>query len=114
MHLHRPIALSPMLMCKAGAILRCFRQASSVCSPGQVAYLLQERRVNCQILGHHIEAEEVPVDAGAGHGEAVQVLVLLTSYLEQLEPLLRLGVNRTRICFAWFCCAPDHFLFTGL
>lgn len=40
-------------------------------SLGQAAYLLQERGVNCEILGHHVEAEEVAVDAGARHGEAV-------------------------------------------
>lgn len=48
------------------------------------------------------------VDAGARHGKAVQVLVLLTSYLEQLKPLFCLRVNRRRTYFARFrlCAGP--------
>lgn len=103
MHRYIPIAFPPTLMCKAGASLRSVPNKQADHSTWQAAYLLQERGVNCEILGYHIEAEEVAVDAGARHGEAVHVLVLLTSYLEQLEPLLHLRVNRTRTCL---CARP--------
>lgn len=40
-------------------------------------HLFQEGRVHAKVFGDHVETEEVPVDAGAGHGMFVQVLVLL-------------------------------------
>lgn len=49
------------------------------------AHLGQEGRLHAQVPRHHVEAEEVAVDAGAGHGQAIHVLVLLGRQPE--EPL---------------------------
>lgn len=58
--------------------------------PQKTADLFQERGLHGKVLGDHIEAEEVAVDASAGHGQAVHVLMLLTRCLKQPELLLRL------------------------
>ena len=39
---------------------------------------IKERRVHFEVFGHHVEAEEVPVDALAAHGVLVRPLVLGT------------------------------------
>ena len=46
------------------------------------AHLLQEGGLLPEVLGHHVEAEEVAVDAHPGHGQAVQALVLLCCILQ--------------------------------
>lgn len=38
--------------------------------------LSQERGADPQVLGDHVQAEEVPVNASPCHGQAVHVLVL--------------------------------------
>ena len=53
-------------------------------------HLLQERGVDREVLGDHIEAEEVAVDPCAGHCQAVQKLMLLRRDLEQFELLFNL------------------------
>lgn len=53
-------------------------------------HLLQERGVDREVLGHHVEAEEVAVDPRAGHRQAVQKLMLLRRDPEQLELLFNL------------------------
>lgn len=55
-----------------------------------MTHFLQERGLHGEILGHHVKAEEMAVDPGAGHREAVQMLVLLGCDLEQPEPLFNL------------------------
>lgn len=45
-------------------------------------HFLQERGLHGEILGHYVKAEEMAVDPGAGHREAVQMLVLLGCDLE--------------------------------
>ena len=47
-----------------------------------MTHLLQERGVNSEVFGHHVEAEEMAVDPGAGHRQAAQVLMLLGRNLE--------------------------------
>lgn len=46
-------------------------------------YFFKEGRVHPQVLGDHIEAEQMSVDAGSSHGHPVEVLVLLRSESEQ-------------------------------
>lgn len=46
-------------------------------TPINTTDLSQERGADAQVLGDHVQAEEVPVDASPCHGEAVHVLVLL-------------------------------------
>lgn len=53
-------------------------------------HLLQEGRVLAQVLGDHVETEEVAVDAVSRHGQAVQVLMFACSHFEQAEALLPL------------------------
>ena len=54
------------------------------------AHLFEEGRVHAQVLGHHVQAEEVSVDAVARHGQPVEVLVLLGGPSEQLSAMLLL------------------------
>lgn len=53
--------------------------------------LFQEGRVHPQVLGHHIEAEEVPVDTLSRHGMAIHTLVLISCQPKQLQFLFILG-----------------------
>lgn len=53
--------------------------------------LSQERRADPQVLGDHIKAEEVPVDASPRHGQAVHVLVLLRGFSEEILEVCFLG-----------------------
>lgn len=62
--------------------------------------LLQERGLHGQVFGHHVKTEEVAVDPGASHGQAVQMLVFLGGDLEQLEPLLNLSKGARQSCHA--------------
>lgn len=39
--------------------------------------LRKKRRVNTEVFGHYVEAEEVAVDARAGHGQTIHVLMLI-------------------------------------
>ncbi|TNN52184.1 hypothetical protein EYF80_037614 [Liparis tanakae] len=52
------------------------------------AYLLEEGRLHSQVFGHHVQAEEMPVDAVPGHGQSVQVLVPLAGQLEETPALV--------------------------
>lgn len=45
--------------------------------------LFQEGRLHPEVLGHHVEAEEVSVDASPGHGHAAELLVLFCGCAEQ-------------------------------
>lgn len=60
------------------------------------SHLLEEGRILSQVLGDHVEAEEVTVDALARHGQAVHVLVLLRCLFEQLQPFFSLGTRRRK------------------
>ena len=51
---------------------------------------LEERRVNLQVLGDHVEAEEVAVNALAEHGVLVAPLVEVTRRAEQADLLCAL------------------------
>lgn len=55
--------------------------------------LSQERGLDSQVLGDHVKAEEVPVDARPCHGQAVHVLVLLSSLPEQTPEVFVLGAE---------------------
>lgn len=54
------------------------------------SYLLEEGRVLSQVLGHHVQTEEVTIDPLARHRQAVHVLVLICSLFEQLQPFFSL------------------------
>lgn len=62
-------------------------------TPRLAEYLLQERRVHLQVLRHHVQAEQVPVDALATHGVLIADLVLLAGCLQQIDALLCTGVH---------------------
>lgn len=53
----------------------------------ELGHLGKEGRLHSQVARYHVEAEEVPVDARTCHGQAVHMLVLLSSHLEQLQAL---------------------------
>ena len=55
--------------------------------------LSQERGFNSQVLGDHIKAEEVPVNPRPCHGQAVHILVLLSSLPEQTLEVFVLGAE---------------------
>ena len=59
-------------------------------SPRLPQHLGQEGRLDLQVLGHDVEAEEVAVDALAGHGQLVGEGVLLHGRVEKTFPLLLL------------------------
>lgn len=46
-------------------------------------YFFEEGRLHPQVLGDHIEAEQMSVNAGSSHGHSIEVLVFLRSELEQ-------------------------------
>ena len=54
------------------------------------AHLFEEGGVHTKVLGHHIQTEEVSVDAVARHSQSVEVLMLLGSPSEQLSAMLLL------------------------
>lgn len=54
---------------------------------GSDPYLGQEGGVQPQVAGDDVEAEEVPVDAIPGHGQAVEVLVFVGCFPEELQAL---------------------------
>lgn len=56
----------------------------------KVTYFLEERRIYSEVLGHDIEAEEVAVDAGPSHGEAVQELMFGSCLPEELQRVFSL------------------------
>lgn len=58
--------------------------AEQCMGPAQLTDLSQERGIDTQVLGDQVEAEEVSVDASAGHGQAVHVLVLLRSLPKEI------------------------------
>lgn len=53
--------------------------------------LSQERRADPQVLGDHVEAEEVPVNPSPRHGQAVHILVLFRSFPEEILEVCFLG-----------------------
>ena len=59
-------------------------------APRLAEYFLQERRLDAQVLGDDVEAEEVSIDAATRHGVAVAGLMPLGRHLQQLDPLLLL------------------------
>lgn len=72
-------------------VLPLRRGAARAPAPAR-AHLGQEGGLHPQVAGHHVEAEEVSVDAGPGHGQAVHVLVLFSRQLE--EPLALCSLQR--------------------
>lgn len=61
-------------------------------------HLLEEGGFLPQVLGHHVEAEEVAVDAHTRHGQAVHALVLLRCHLQQLQAILSLRATPSTTC----------------
>lgn len=61
-----------------------FRINIAKIEPKNVLYFFKERRLHSQVLGDHIEAEQVSVNAGSSHGHSVEVLVRLWSQPEQV------------------------------
>ncbi len=59
-------------------------------SPWFPQHLGQEGRLDLQVLGHDVEAEEVAVNALSGHGQLVGEGVLLHGCIEQTLPFLLL------------------------
>lgn len=55
--------------------------------------LFEKRRVDAKVFGHNVETEEVAVDPGASHGQAVHVLMLVGSSPKQGQPLCVLITN---------------------
>ena len=53
----------------------------------------QERGLDPQVLGDHVKAEEVPVNPSPRHGQAVHILVLLSSFPEQILEVCFLGAD---------------------
>lgn len=51
-------------------------------------YLLQEGRVNPQVLGDHVQTEKVSINSSSSHGHPVKVLVFLWSQAEETPALL--------------------------
>lgn len=62
----------------------------------KVTYFLEERRVDSEVLGHDVQAEEVAVNARPSHGKAIQVLVLVSCLPEELQNILSL-TNKKRL-----------------
>lgn len=58
-------------------------------------HLLEKRRLDSQVFGDHIEAEEMPVDARTGHGQLVEILVFLSSFTQQRDALFPALTNTT-------------------
>lgn len=61
--------------------------------PGLVEHLLQEGRLQFQVLGDHVQAEQVAVDAAPGHRVLVAQLVPLCGFAKQLELFFNGGVR---------------------
>lgn len=57
------------------------------------SYLLEEGRILSQVLGHHVQTEEVTIDPLARHRQAVHVLVLFRSLFEQLQTFFFLNTK---------------------
>lgn len=55
--------------------------------------LFKKGRVDTKVFGHNVETEEVAVDAGARHGQAVHVLMLVGRPPKQGQPLVVLSTN---------------------
>lgn len=60
----------------------------------KVTYFLEERRIHSEVLGHDIEAEEVAVNAGPGHGKAIQELMFFSCLPKELQRVLSLTNER--------------------
>lgn len=64
---------------------------------GTSSYLLEESRVFSQVLGDHVQTEEVTVDALSRHRQAVHVLVLFCCLFQQPQTFFRLiGGERSK------------------
>lgn len=59
-------------------------------APGFIEHLLEEGRLQLQVLGDDVETEQVSVYAAAGHRVLVAELVTLSGLQEQLHALLDL------------------------
>ena len=55
-------------------------------APRLAQHLLQEGRVDFQVLGDDVQAEQVPIDPLAAHGVLVAALVLGARRAEQPDP----------------------------
>lgn len=55
------------------------------------SHLFKEGWVNPQVLGHHIEAEKMAINAFASHGHSIEVLVLFCCQLQKSQLLLSLN-----------------------
>lgn len=59
--------------------------------PGFAEHLLQEGRIQLEILGHNVQTEQVPIDSLAAHGILVAQLVTIAGLVQQFDPFLHLG-----------------------
>lgn len=59
-------------------------------APRLAQHLLQERRVDFEVFGNDVEAEQVTIDPFAAHGVLVAALMLGTGGPQQPNPLLAL------------------------
>lgn len=64
-------------------------------APRLAQHLLQEGRVDFQVLGDDVQAEQVTIDAFAAHGVLVAALVLSARQAEQPDPF-RVLINEKR------------------
>lgn len=55
------------------------------------SYLFEEGRVLSQVLGDHVQTEEVTIDTLSRHRQAVHVLVLIGSDFQQLQTFFSLN-----------------------
>lgn len=60
-------------------------------APGFAEDLLQERRVDFEVLGHDVQAEQVTIDSATAHGVLVADLVALASFIQQSHALACTG-----------------------
>lgn len=55
------------------------------------SHFFEEGWVISQVLGHHIEAENMAINAFASHGHSIEVLVLFCCNLQKSQPFLSLN-----------------------
>lgn len=64
------------------------RSLTSREAPGFAEHLVEEGWIHLQVLGDHIQAEQMPVDATTAHGILVAQLVTIAGSLHHLHTLI--------------------------
>lgn len=62
------------------------------------SHLFEEGWVISQVLGHHIEAEKMTIDAFTSHGHSIELLVLFCCYLQKSQLLFSLNEENEILC----------------